>query len=309
MDGITRRSWLTVPSDDAAQIEQAVASTADVIVLDLMEFVPEGMKPAARERLPEAIQKAAQGGAEVFVQVDKELLYADLSAAVWPGLSGILIPRLESPQEVIEADSLLTQLEDKRGFRPGTLQIVAVLDTAKGNDAAMEIARASRRLWGLSLGRADLVMDLRPEPSGELHLMPYLMQRLITVANAAGVAPLGAWWRAPARGLLANPDDTYAAAVRGRRIGFKGALCLRANQVEPLNRGFTPTSSEGKEARELIADYEAGTQNGIAVIRLHDRIVDLATVSQAGHLLAYADTCAQRDIEKAQAEQRATQRA
>lgn len=298
MDGSIRRSWLMVPSDDAAQVEQAAASAADVIVLDLMEFVPEGMKPTAREHLPEAIRGVAQGGAEIFAQVDKELLYADLSAAVWPGVSGILIPRLESPQEVAEADSLLTQLEDKRGFRPGTLQIVAVLDTAKGNYDAVEIARASRRIWGLTLGRADLVMDLRPEPSGELHLMPYLMQRLITVANAAGVVPLGAWWRAPDRGLLANLDDTYAAAVRGRHIGFKGALCLQPDQVEPLNRGFTPTSSEIQEARELIADYQAGTQNGSAVMRLQDRIIDLATVSQASQLLAYADACAQRDVGK-----------
>jgi citrate lyase subunit beta/citryl-CoA lyase len=305
MDGSIRRSWLMVPSDDAMQVEQAAASAADVIVLDLMEFVPEGMKPAAREHLPEAIRGVAQGGAEVFAQVDKELLYADLSAAVWPGLSGILVPRLESPQEVTEADSLLTQLEDKRGFRPGTLQIVAVLDTAKGNYDAVEIAHASRRIWGLTLGRADLVMDLRPEPSGELHLMPYLMQRLVTTANAASVVPLGAWWRAPARGLLADPDDTYAAAVRGRRIGFKGALCLRANQVDPLNRGFTPTSSEIQEARELIADYQAETQNGSAVMRLQDRIIDLAMVSQASQLLAYADACAQRDAGKTQAKQRA----
>jgi len=298
MDGSIRRSWLMVPADDGAQVEQAAASAADVIVLDLMEFVPEGMKPTAREHLPEAIRGVAQGGAEVFAQVDKELLYADLSAAVWPGVSGILIPRLETPQEVAEADSLLTQLEDKRGFRPGTLQIVAVLDTAKGNYDAVEIARASRRIWGLTLGRADLVMDLRPEPSGELHLMPYLMQRLITAANAAAVMPLGAWWRAPARGLLANPDDTYAAAVRGRHIGFKGALCLQPDQVKPLNRGFTPTSSEIEEARELIADYQAGTQNGSAVMRLQDRIIDLATVSQASQLLAYADACAQRDVGK-----------
>jgi citrate lyase subunit beta/citryl-CoA lyase len=305
MDGIIRRSWLIVPSDDAAQAEQAAASTADVIVLDLMEFVPEGMKSAAREHLPEAIRNVAQGGAEVFVQVDKELLYADLSAAVWPGLSGILIPRLESSQEVTQADRLLTQLEDKRGFRSGALQIVAVLDTAKGNYAAMEIARTSRRLWGLTLGRADLVMDLRPEPSGELHLMPYLMQRLITVANAAGAVPLGAWWRAPVRGLSANPDDTHAAAVRGRRIGFKGALCLRPNQVEPLNRGFTPMADEGEAAREIMAAYDAATQGGAAAMRLQDRIIDLATVTQASHLLAYADACAQRDTGKTQAKQRA----
>src|SRR5262245_50160358 len=144
MRGFVRRSWLLVPCDDAAQVEQAAAA-ADVIVLDLMEFLPEGVKPAAREQLPEVIRRCAQGDAEIFVQVDKELLYADLSAAAWPGLSGILIPRLESPQEVNEADSLLTQLEDKRGFRPGTLQIVAVLDTAKGNYDAVEIAHASRR--------------------------------------------------------------------------------------------------------------------------------------------------------------------
>ncbi|MGH6691791.1 MAG: aldolase/citrate lyase family protein, partial [Gammaproteobacteria bacterium] len=198
---------------------------------------------------------------------------------------------------------LLTQFEGKRGLQPGTLQIVGVLDTAKGNYAALDIARASRRLWGLTLGRADLVMDLRPEPSGELHLMPYLMQRLIIASNAAGVVPMGAWWRAPARGLLANPDDTFAAVVRGRRIGFKGALCLRANQVESLNRGFTPTRSEGEEARELIAAYEAGTRNGSAVMRLQDRIVDLATATQASQLLAYVDACGQRDTEKAQAKQ------
>jgi citrate lyase subunit beta/citryl-CoA lyase len=294
-----------VPCDDAAHVEQAAAAAADVIVLDLMEFVPEGAKPAAREQLSQLIRQCAQGDAEVFVQVDKELLYADLSAAVWPGVSGIVIPHLEAPREVREADTILTQLEDKRGVRSGTLQIVAVLDTAKGNDTGMEILQASHRLRGVTLGRADLVMDLRPEPSGELHLMPYLMQRLIIMANAARVVPLGAWWRAPARGLLADPDDTYSAAVRGRRIGFKGALWVRANQVEPLHRGFTPTSEEGKAAHELIAAYEAATTDGAAMMRLQDRIVDPTTVAQARRLLADADACRQRDVHKAQAQQHA----
>lgn len=305
MRGSVRRSWLLVPCDDAVQVEQATAAAAEVIVLDLMEFVPEGAKPAARERLSETIAALARGDAEVFVQVDNELLYADLSAAVWPGLSGILIPHLESPQDITDADGLLTQLEDKRGLRPGTLQIVAVLDTGKGNYHGMDIIRASRRVWGVTLGRADLVMDLRPEPSGEIHLMPYLMQRLITMANAAGVVPLGAWWRAPARGLLASPDDTYSAAVRGRRIGFKGALCLRPNQVEPLKRGLSPSSAEGEAARALIAAYETGTNHETALIRLQDRIVDLATVTQCRQLLADADACTQRDADKAQARQRA----
>jgi citrate lyase beta subunit len=79
---------------------------------------------------------------------------------------------------------------------------------------------------------------------------------------------------------------------------------LRANQVEPLNRGFTPTRSEGEEARELLADYEAGTRNGSAVMHLQDRIIDLATATQAGQLLAHADACAQQETGKSQAKQR-----
>jgi citrate lyase subunit beta/citryl-CoA lyase len=304
MNEHVRRSWLLVPVDDAAQVERAAASDADVVVLDVMEFVPEQAKHTAREHLQEAIGLVRRAGAEAFVQVDKELLYADLLAAVWPGLSGILLPRLEATQELAEADALLLELEDKRGFRPGTLQIIGVVDTAKGNYRAMELARASRRLWGLTLGRADLVMDLRPEPSGEIHLMPYLMQRLITVARAARLVPLGAWWRAPARGLLAPPADTYEAAVRGRQIGFKGALCLRPDQVEALNRGFTPEAAELDGARQLIAAYDAAAGDGTAVVRLGDRIVDVATVAQARQLLTYADACAQRDMEKAQARQR-----
>jgi citrate lyase subunit beta / citryl-CoA lyase len=304
MPGSVRRSWLMVPCDDAAGVEQAAAAVADVIVLDLMEFVPERSKPEARERLPETIAALAQGASEVFVQVDKELLYADLCAVVWPGLSGILIPHLEAPEEITEADGLLTQMEGTRGLRPGTLQIIAVLDTAKGNYHGLAILRASRRVWGVTLGRADLVMDLRPEPSGEIHLMPYLMQRLIILANAAAVVPLGAWWRAPARGLWAGPADTHSAAVRGRRIGFKGALCLRPDQVEPLNRGFRPSSAEEGAGRALIGAYESRDNHETAVIRLQDRVVDLAAVLQCKQLLTDAEACAGRDSEKTQAPQR-----
>ena len=149
-----------------------------------------------------------------------------------------MISRAESPQQIDEAAALLSRLEKVRGVLPDSLKIIAALETARGNHAAYEIAGASPRIAGLTLGRADLIMDLRPEPSGELHLLPYLMQRVVIIAGAAGVTPIGAWWRAPDRGLLATPDHTYQAAQRGRAIGFKGAMCLRANQVASLNRAF-----------------------------------------------------------------------
>lgn len=235
MSETMRRSWLLVPMSKPELIAQAARSGADVVVLDLVELVAEKEKDAARARVQAAILTVKAGGAEVFAQIDPDFLCVDLHACIWPGLSGVVVSRAESSGQIEEVAALSRHV---RGLLPGNVKIVAALETARGNHAAYDIGRASPRVSGLTLGRADLIMDLRPEPSREIHLMPYLMQRLIVIAGAVGVTPIGAWWRAPDRGLLATPENTYQAALRGRAIGFKGALCLRANQVEPLNRVF-----------------------------------------------------------------------
>ena len=236
--GQARRSWLIVPASKTADVQAAAASGADVVVLDLVEFVAEKDKPLARKAVREAIEVVRSGGAAVFVQINPEFLDGDIEAAAWPGLSGIIVSRAETPGQISEAAALLDCFETEREIAAGTLEIVPALETAKGNHAAFEILRASSRVSGATLGRADLVMDLRPEPSGEIHLMPYLMQRLVIVAGAAGVPAIGAWWREGDRGLLASAEKTFEAATRGRAIGFKGAMCLRATQVDALNRAY-----------------------------------------------------------------------
>ena len=230
-----QRSWLVVPASRSARLTEAARSGADVIVLDLVELVAD--RHAARQAARPAIESLKSGPAAVYVQVGADALEADLDACAWPGLAGVVISRAESARQVQDAAQRLDRLEKERGIAPG-VKIVAAVETAPGNHAAHEIARASPRVSGLTLGRADLVMDLRPEPSGEIHLMPYLMQRLVIVARAAGVTPIGAWWRAPDRGLLATPDNTRRAAERGRAIGFEGAMCLRPDQVAPLNSAY-----------------------------------------------------------------------
>lgn len=237
-DGRLRRSWLIAPASKPDEVEAAARSGADVVVLDLVEFVPEKEQARARSEFRTRLAQAQAGGAEVFAQIEPRSLGTDLPVCVWSGLAGVVISRIESLAQIEEAACVLDELESERGMPPSTLQIVASLETAPGNHAAYDILRATPRVWGATLGRADLVMDLRPEPSGDIHLMPYLMQRLIIVAGAAGVTPLGAWWRAPARGLLATAEETYAASRRGRAIGFKGAMCLRSHQVDALNRAY-----------------------------------------------------------------------
>lgn len=232
------RSWLLVSMAKVGDVGRAVHCGADVVVFDLVEFVAEEDRPAAREKVRSAVAAVAASGTTVFVQTTSTTCEADLQACVWPGLNGIVLSRVDSAQQMQDVNNLLSSLEKERGLAEGAINIVAALETARGNQDAYEIITSSKRVSGVTLGRADLVMDLRPEPSGEIHLMPYLMQRLIIISRALGVTPLGAWWRAPDRGLLSTAENTLQAAWRGRAAGFKGALCLRVEQIEALNKAY-----------------------------------------------------------------------
>ena len=244
MNTSMRRSWLLVPPFEDA-VDEALGHGPDVLVVDMVELVPPEARAQAVKRLSGVVERAvASERTEVFLQVNLNRMSEELEAGIRPGVSGIVLPWLEWRAHVRYADTVLRRLEEGRRITKGSLQVVVSLDTALGNHRAMELINASPRVWGVSLGRADLAMDLRPGPDGEFHLLPFLMQRLIIVAGAAGVTPLGAWWRTPARGLMAPPSDTYEAAARGKALGFRGSFCVAGEQALALNRGFDGDSWE-----------------------------------------------------------------
>ena len=296
MSSTVRRSWLIVPAHDQERLELAANSGADVVVLDLEDTVHDSRKHEARENIRDAIEVMRDAGSEVFVRCDSDLLYADMAASVWRGLSGVILPGLTSAEQMTEADSILSQLESERGVvspppvgevreaddprsPEQALEIHLSLDTGPANWHATELIQASDRVQSISLGRTDLKMDLREEPSGDLHMLPYLMQRMIVIANTLHIEPVGAWWRATSRGLAASYDDTLQAAITGRRAGFRGALCMKAEQVAALNAGFTPSAAEVAHARAVL-DAEPAHTSAAAI---------------AANTLEWSDACALRD--------------
>src|SRR4029453_4122817 len=99
---LVRRSNLLAAVTDAERVKQASRSDADAITLDLEDGVVETCKAGARGLSREALALAGRGGAEVFLPVNAALLHADLDASVWPGICGIVLPRVASAANVAE---------------------------------------------------------------------------------------------------------------------------------------------------------------------------------------------------------------
>ena len=105
MSILIRRSNLMVPITNARFVQEAWRHGSDAITLDLEDGVPPTFKVEARELVEKAVSTVGKGAAEVFVRVNKEFLAADIEASVWPGLAGIVLPNVESTEDVIEASS------------------------------------------------------------------------------------------------------------------------------------------------------------------------------------------------------------
>src|SRR5690606_1720921 len=133
-----------------------------------LEAAPAANKAEARARIKPALSQAARGGAEVFVRVDKTFLHADLDAAIWPGLHGLVLARIESVAEIRAAEEAAAALERARGIAQGSLTFIVLLESARAIWDMRSILRASPRISQAALDEADLARSLDFEPDPQL---------------------------------------------------------------------------------------------------------------------------------------------
>jgi len=293
MSILVRRSNLLVRIDDAGGVDSAWRHNADAITLDLV-----GADAAAKKRVRDAIASAAQGAAEVFVRVSNENLRADLEAAVWPGLRGIMLAGCEAAAQVAAADERLTALERERGLVNGSLQIIVVLDSARGVWDVRAIITASPRISQVVLDEKALAADLGITPLPEFDPFDYARGRVVVEAIAAKVMPVGIAYPLSVQTRAASAEEIHALAVKGRNLGMKGVLCPHPDWIAPVNAAYTPTPelvTYNKRVREAFA---AGVAAGTAAVPLDGRMIDVPVDEWAIVVLATAEACAARDAEK-----------
>jgi citrate lyase subunit beta/citryl-CoA lyase len=284
---LIRRSNLLVPIAEAAG---AWRHDADAITL-----APDAQ---SRARVKEAIAWAGKGAAEVFVRVDQAGLRADLEAAVWPGLRGIVLPHVDTAAEVREAADAIAALEEQRGIAAGSVQLIVLLATAGAVWDIRAILGGSTRLSQIGLNEGALAKSLGIAADPSLDPLVYARGRVVVEAIAARSSPIGMAWPLGALPRELPHAEIHKAAMNSKNLGFKGALCPYPSWVAPVNAAYTPTPelvTWNKRVREAFA---AGVAAGTAAVPLDGKMIDVPVDEWAIVVLAMAEACAKRDAEK-----------
>jgi citrate lyase subunit beta / citryl-CoA lyase len=285
VQNLIRRSRLIMPANEKNFVEKAHLRNADAVVLDLEDSVPVSEKVATRAVLKDAIPLAGRCGSDVLVRINNtdELLRGDVEAAVWPGLSGVFFPKVETGRQVRDLDRLLAELEQKRGIPQGEVKISVIVETLPGYLNAREITSASERIDSVSLGTEDFATNTGMELSEATHhgwLIPRM--EIMFVARAYNKLPLNLV------GSMAGFSDTVAfekLAVLSYKHGFLGSSCIHPGNVEILNRCFSPTAEEIEYARKVIDTFERSVAAGRASAALEGRMIDYAHYEKAKRVL------------------------
>ncbi len=300
-----------------------IAKKVDVLLANLEDAIETKNKLAAREGLVKIARSTEFGDTQFWSRVnslDSPWFLDDVMTIVGEAgdkLDVLMIPKVEGPWDIHFVDQLLAQLEAKHGLKRPIL-IHAILETALGVANVEEIAIASPRMQGMSLGPADLAASRRmkttrvggghpgylvredPNPSdpnaprakAQQDLWHYTMARMVDACAATGILPY--------YGPFGDIADAVACEDQFRNaflMGCVGAWSLHPGQIEIARRVFSPPPDEVLWAKRVIE----AMGDGSGTVMIEGKMQDDATVKQCRVMVGLAKLIGRRDGEMATA--------
>ena len=277
------RSWLFVPGHRQKMIDKSPGRGSDALIYDLEDAVPPDEMDAARMKVGAALD-AAKGGAHRFVRIHgarHAAMEADLRAVVRPGLRGLVLPKVDRPEDVTAVDRSLTEQEAESGVPSGSVRLAAMIESAAGLVQAPAIAASSPRLVALMFGAEDFAVDLGLFSFHEGGLMSYARSALVVAAGSARLEAVDKVYLD-----FRDPDGLARETQAARELGFSGKTLIHPAQIETVHRVFRPTDEEVESARRVVEAFEAAPGEG--TMGVDGRMVDLPVVKRARWILRSA---------------------
>ena len=284
-----KRSWMFVPGHRQRMIDKALSLNTDAIILDIEDGVAPSEKDTARRLIAEALWRERVPNSPMrFVRINAighERMDADLAAVLRPGLDGLVLPKVETPQEVLKVDSILKEREPQLKIEPGGIRLLIAVESPKGLLNAPALAGCSARVVGLMFGAEDFGRELGLPTSREAEArdMIYARSALAVAAASAHVQAVDGVWV-----VLQDSEGLLGFARQSRRLGFTGMSLIHPSQIDPINSVFSPASEEIEYARQVVKAYEEAVARGDGSVSFGGQLIDRPIVERARRTLELA---------------------
>jgi citrate lyase subunit beta/citryl-CoA lyase len=283
------RSLLFVPADSEKKLAKAKSSPADALILDLEDSVAPQNRVAARGLVREFLKEKHRPAIWVRINpVGSADFVADMEAVVAGAPAGLVVPKPDGPQDLLNLDAHLITLETQAGLPQRSIQLLPVAtETPTAVLSLRDYRSPPPRLAAMSWGAEDLAAALgaatNRDDAGEFLFVHKMVRAMVLIAaKAAGVDAVET--------LHADFRDITGlerAARLAQREGFTGMLAIHPDQVAPINAAFTPSADDIAHAAKVVAAF-ANAATGVA--SLDGKMLDQPHLKQARHVLALADT-------------------
>ena len=281
-----RRTMMFLSAQRPNLIKDPYLFAPDSLIFDLEDAVAENQKDSARFSLYHAIKSMDYHGIERLVRInalDTPHWKEDVRVSVAAGIEGIRIAKCETAQDVKTIEAAVAAAEAEFGREPGSVLLMAALESPLAVLNAFEICKASPRMFGIAISGGDFRRCMHTTGEGGGVDMFTARGMMVLAARAAGLQCFDT--------VYTNLDDLEGFEKETQLIkhmGFDGKSIVNPRQIKIVHDIFTPQEKDIREAERVVMAIRENAEKGVGIFQLDGKMLDIAFMEGAERTLALA---------------------
>jgi citrate lyase beta subunit len=272
-----------MPGDDRRKIEKATTLGVDCICMDMEDGVAVTRKVEARAVIAQAMKELDFGAAERCIRINSfgsGFEKFDLAAAVATNPDTIVVPKVETAEQVRSISEYIQMYETSSRMEVGTIRLLVGVETARGILNLREIAEADKRLEAIIFGAEDFAASVGATRTPEATEVLYARSAVVTACAANELQAIDMVYID-----FRDVEGLRREAEQGARLGFSGKQIIHPNQVAPVQEAFTPSAEAIAYAQRVVNTFAASQREGKGAFALDGKMIDLPLLKNAQNVL------------------------
>jgi citrate lyase beta subunit len=279
----SRRALLYMPGDDRRKIEKATTLGVDCVCMDMEDGVAITQKTEARAVIAGAMKELDFGRSERCIRINSVgsgLEKYDLAAAVATNPEAVVVPKVETAQQVRAISEYIEIYERSSRMPVGTIRMLIGVETAKGILNLKDIAESDRRLEAIIFGAEDYAASIGATRTKEAMEVLYARSAVVTACAAHDLQAIDMVYID-----FRDVDGLRLEAQQAAGLGFSGKQIIHPNQVAPVQAAFTPSPEAIAYAQRVIEAFITSQKEGKGAFALDGKMIDMPLLKNAQKVL------------------------